>query len=448
MGPLRRGKSGYILLASEVSERRPGSPMSFTKPNIIDSLIFVLLLSGPPRLRRRDVTLAMRADVDWAVMIELIVWGSGFVWLFIRLYPTVVARGIIPRMWPPQVIGGMFVVGLFSSAWLAPSMVPTAYAISQFAIMLGFCWVFVRRFGPQTYLQHLFWGYLLLALAILLSWIVMPELVVGGRSENRVRGDLIAPAGGVAVLCLVLVLSGTSQLAKRALVIVTGLLLLLLAVSQTRTAYVAFFCFLVIGWMFKGPNLVKKSAPLLVTVMILAALFEFLPSIEQYVVRDEKTVSTMSARVPLWNYLMDITLRESPLIGLGYQSAVRILGPQFLPNIGNAHSVFVEIFVGGGIFGIVLFSLLYISFGLYSVNLMLNWRRSALALSVVGLFAVNAIMSITNIEGITPGPVGFTFWSLTALFPAVLDELRATQSTAKRNQPREVFPRTMEGYPV
>lgn len=412
--------------------------IGFARPRIIDSLVFVLLLSGPPRLRTRDATAALRADIDWAVLVELAVWGAACLWLFVRLYPLLITRGLVPRVWPPQIIGGLFVASLFSSAWLAPGVAPTLYSIVQFGVMLGFCWTFVRYFGPETYLKHMLLGYVLLAVAVLVAWMLMPELVV---RRGRVRGDLIAPAGAVASLGLVIALAGAHRLGRRALAAVVAILFVVLAVAQTRTAFVAFFGFVLIAWVYRCPSPIRRAAPFVVALGIAAALFQFLPGIQQYLVREEESISTLSARLPLWTYLVGITLSESPLIGLGYQSAVRILAPQFLPRLGDAHSVFIEVFVGGGIFGFVLFSLLYGSLVVYAVRMTLRWRWSHMALSVVGLFVVTAAVSITNTQGLDAGPVGFTFWSLTALFPALNAQLRATTGPSRLSPSDGATPR-------
>jgi len=41
------------------------------------AVLFLLILSGPPRMRIRDPEASLRGDVDWVVVIHLLVWGSG-----------------------------------------------------------------------------------------------------------------------------------------------------------------------------------------------------------------------------------------------------------------------------------------------------------------------------------------------------------------------------------
>jgi O-antigen ligase len=128
-------------------------------------------------------------------------------------------------------------------------------------------------------------------------------------------------------------------------------------------------------------------------------------------------------------------LRESPIIGLGYYSASRVLGPQYNPGLGNAHSAFVEILVGGGLLGGTLFFLLYAVLIGYAGKLLLIRRDDPLAFAVVGLFAITFVMSTTVTDGIQSGPVGFTFWSVTALLPAVLDHGRRGRKALTSPEP-------------
>ena len=398
--------------------------MRFATPRIVDFLVFLFLLTGPPKLRLRDPTASLRGEADAAVVLRLAVWIGGFVWLLARLYPVLVARGILPRGWAPQIIGTALLAVLSTAIWIAPGPALTTFSLFQLGVMLIFGWVFVRLYGPDTYLRYLFWGYLLLAVAVVVAWLLMPEMVL---RRGRLRGDLVAPAGAVSALGLVICLSGVLRMKRWMFGLATGLFFVVLIASQTRTAYAAFFLFLLLGWMFRGSAPVKRLLPVAVVLLLVAALFELLPSGQQYVVREEQSLGTLSDRLPLWQHLIGTMLQESPVFGLGYFSASRVYGPEYNPGLGNAHSAFVEILVGGGLLGGLLFFTLYGALILYALKLFMNGRDNPMVLAVLGLFAVTFMMSLTNSEGIQPGPVGFTFWSLTALLPGVWEKLRADQ---------------------
>ena len=136
--------------------------------------------------------------------------------------------------------------------------------------MLGFSWVFIQLYGPDVYVRYLFWGYVLLAVAVVAAWAAMPELVV---RRGRVRGDMIAPAGAIGALGLTLCLSGALRV-KRAVVVLAALLFaVVLIASQTRTAFAALLPVLVLGLLFRYSTPAKKVIPVLIVALLLAELF-------------------------------------------------------------------------------------------------------------------------------------------------------------------------------
>jgi O-antigen ligase len=414
-------------------------PARFATPRLVDALVFLLVFSGPPRLRVRDMNASLRAEIDAAILAQLIVWGVGFAWIVVRLYPVLVTRGLIPRFAAPQVIGAMMLVVLCAGIWIAPGPMLTAFSVYQLGIMLLFSWVFVQLYGPETYVRYLFWGYLLLAIAVFLAWLYMPELVV---RRGRLRGDLIAPAGAMGAFGLMLCLSGLLRLKKPLFILAGGVFATVLVASHTRTAFAAFAACLLLGWTFRYSAPIKKALPIAVVALLLAALGDYLSVGQQYVVREQESVETMSDRTPLWDYLIGTMLRESPVVGLGYFSATRVLGPQYNPQLGNAHSAFVEVLVGGGIIGALLFTTLCLVMMGYSLRLFIHGRDDPLVFAVVALFGATFIISQTSTEGIHAGPVGFTFWSTAALLPAVWEQVRA-----RRRTPRGDHLRGLAGEP-
>jgi O-antigen ligase len=410
-------------------------PTRFATPRWVDLLVFLFLMSGPPQLRVRDATASLRGETDAAILFRLAVWGCGALWIGVRLYPLVVDRGILPRIDAPQVMGGLLLIVLSTGIWIAPGPALTAFSIFQLAVMMGFALVFVRLYGPETYTRYLFIGLLLLALAIICAWILTPEMVV---RRGRLRGDLIAPAGAVAVLGITLALSGALKFSRATLHAVVGVFVVLLIAAQTRTAFAAILPCLVLAWMFRYPVPMKRVLPLAVVILIASTLVDKVAIGKQYVIREEQSLATMSDRIPLWNHLVSTMLQESPAIGMGYYSASRVLGPQYNPLLGNAHSAFVEILVGGGLLGGFVFLALYAALGVYAVRLFARGRDDPLAFTVIALFTIIFLLSITDTDGIQRGPIGFTFWSLTALLPAVWEQVRRNERT--RWMPRNAYP--------
>src|SRR6202035_1798144 len=98
----------------------------------------------------------------------------------------------------------------------------------------------------------------------------------------------------------------------------------------------------------------------------------WLPSLSQY--RRPEDIANLGDRLGLWRYLSNITLTQSPWLGLGYYSASRVYGPQYNLGLGNAHSMFFEILLGGGVLSFALFLALCIMLSMYAACLLCKNR--------------------------------------------------------------------------
>jgi O-antigen ligase len=112
-------------------------------------------------------------------------------------------------------------------------------------------------------------------------------------------------------------------------------------------------------------------------------------------------------------------MREEPLFGLGYYAASRIIAPQYNPRLGTAHSTFFEFLVGGGIVGATLYVFLCGSLVWYSGRLLARAGGQPENVTAVGLLIVALVLGVSSSEAAQAGPVGFSFWSMTALLPAL-----------------------------
>jgi O-antigen ligase len=242
----------------------------------------------------------------------------------------------------------------------------------------------------------------------------------------------------VAVIGLVFCLSSVPPL--RAPVFWSALSLFggLLVASRTRSADLAVLAFLVIG-LTQGRGL--RVRQLIVPLFVFAFgvfVMDAMTSTTAFLVKDPESVRTMSDRIPLWQYLTDIVMRESPLTGLGYFAATRVYAPQYNPGLGNAHSVFFEVLVGGGILGAALYLVLCGALLWLAVRLLAVAGGRPSAVASAGLLAVALLSGITQIEAIHAGPLGFAFWSTTALIPGLLREAsRARTAADRRPHPRK-----------
>jgi O-antigen ligase len=395
-------------------------------PTWLESLLFLALMSGPPKFRSRDALASVAGDVDFVVMIHIVVWGCGALWVLARLYPAALRRGVVPSINPAQFVGALFIASLTLSLWESPGILLTAFTVGQFAIMLGFIRVFTDRFGASACLRHMFIGVSALAVATVALVFLAPGLVIEGTGfvagVTRVRGDLIADTGSVAVIGLVFCLSSMPRLRGAMFWGALSLFGALLAASRARSAYVAFLVFFAIGFVYGKRLPVRKLVLPVAAVAFSVVAMDAVSSTTNYLVRDRESIETMSDRIPLWQHLTSVVLREAPITGLGYYAASRSIAADYNPNLGNAHSAFFEVLVGGGILGAALYLVLCASLVWFAVRLLRIGSGQPNAVAAAGLLAVVLLMGITTPLALQAGPLGFAFWSLTALLPGLSRE--------------------------
>jgi hypothetical protein len=297
----------------------------------------------------------------------------------------------------------------------------TLFKVYQMGVMLLFGFLFVRRYGPRACLQRLFWGYTILLVGAGIFALCAPGAAFEPVESAglRLRVDQITPGvGRVAAFAIILLLSIAPKLPGMLYLSLLALDVAILVASYTRSAYLCLFAFLVLA-------LVKKTqsvAPRRVAYLLLAAIpvllaTGLLPRIVPFVVRESESLGDLSGRTNLWAYLADVTLTQSPWIGLGYYSASRIGGLQFSSWSGTAHSAFAEVLVGGGLLSLGLFALLWGALLLFATSLLFR-RRDRYAFAACSLLVAVFLVSHVG-EGIDSGPFGFTFWCLAAILPAL-----------------------------
>ena len=407
-------------------------------PKWFDSLLFLALMSGPPKFRGRDPYASLAGAIDLVVIVHIVVWTCGGLWVLARLYPTVVRRGILPAINPVQAVGALFIGALMLSMPESPGLLLTAFTLGQFAVMLSFTWVFTHRFGTAACLRHLFVGVSLLALAIVAALVFSPDLVAARSAadsgivigETRIVGGHLADLGNVALVGLVLCLSSVPPLRAPIFWGAFSLFGGLLVLSRTRSAFIALLAFLVIGFtQGRGLRVRQLIVPLVAFAFGIFAM-DAMTSTTQFLVRDTASISTMSDRIPLWQYLTSTVMREAPLTGLGYYAASRVYATEYNRGLGDAHSTFFEVLVGGGILGAALYLILCGLLIWFAVRLLSLTRNRPSAVAAAGLLFVALIGGVTQPEALHAGPLGFAFWSTTALLPGLLREANRARAAA------------------
>ncbi len=102
---------------------------------------------------------------------------------------------------------------------------------------------------------------------------------------------------------------------------------------------------------------------------------------------------------------------------------------EYNKDLGTAHSMFFEAFVGGGVLALVALVLLSIVTGIYAVRL-LHYRESQIAFTVSMMFAATLMFGSIGAD-IGYGPLGITFWSLCAMLPIVHGCISHSRSPAR-----------------
>ena len=395
-------------------------------PGLASTILFLLILTGPPRIRFRDPTASLRGELDAVVVFHIVVWVLGGVWVLYEMWRYSSLLHSPFRFWLPQKLGILLLLCLGLSAFVSQAPLLTLFKVYQMGVMLLLGFFFVRRYGPKACLQRLFWGYtvLLIGAGIFALW--SPSVafrVMQSAGGLRLRVDQITLGlGPVAIFAIILLLTIAPPLPRILYLLLLAMDVIILVFSFTRSAYLCLLVFLALALVTRA----RAAAPRRLAYLSLAAILLLLvagvlPRIAPWLVREPESLDTLTGRTGLWAYLAEVTFRESPWIGLGYWSASRIYALQYHPSFGTAHSSFVEVLLGGGLLSVSIFTLLWLVLLLCAASLLRHTRDRYAFAACSLLFSVFLVSQVG--EGIDPGGTGFTFWCLLAILPSIRDRL-------------------------
>lgn len=406
-------------------------------PTVISFALFLLILSGPPRLRFRDPEASLHGEIDWVVAINLAVWGFAGLWVSLQILSRFYRKRPLVRMRLPQVLGLTLIVCLAASTFVSEAPALTAYKVYQILVSMLFTQIFLERFGAMASLKAMLWGNGLLCLAIAICAFAAPEMVWTPSDfdpdPTRLFGTLIAPTGVVAVLAIVLLLTTVRKIGKIIPLSLLALFFGLLAFSLMRTAYVAALVFFALV-ILKRPNVkpLRRFTYLFIGLFLAAYVLAWLPKLNQY--RDPQSISTLSDRTGLWRYLTEETLSRSPWLGLGYYSASRTYGLEYNPGLGTAHSAFFEVLSGGGVVSFAMFVVLCFTLSMYAIRLL--WAGNGrVAFAIASLFIVTMLFA-SMVDEIDSGPVAVSFWCAVAILPRLHESLRKRVPQRAKSSPQ------------
>lgn len=378
----------------------------------------MLMLSGPPRLRFRDLDASLRGDTDWVVFFHIGVWEFAGLWVLLQIYKRMQAQAPILHLRMPQILGLALVLCLAVSIVTSEAPSLTAFKVYQILVSLLFTQIFVERFGAQAALKTMLWGNALLSIAIAICAFLAPEMVWTVSEADpqlpRLYGELIASTGVVSVLAIILLMTTVRKIWKPVPFSLLALFFCLLVLSLMRTAYLTIFVFLGLV-ILRRPKIkpLRWFSYCFCSLLLLLGAFGRIPSLSHY--RSPETMWTLSDRVGLWKHLVAVTLDRSPWLGLGYYSASRIHAPEHNPLLGTAHSMFVEVLAGGGLVSLALFLALCVTLSVYVARL-IYLRRDRLSFAFSALFIACLALGFMG-ETIDSGPLALTFWCCASVIP-------------------------------
>lgn len=381
-----------------------------------------MLLSGPPKFRLRDPNASLYGEIDWVILFQVSTWGIAGIWVFYQLWFSNRSREF--KFLPTEKLSLLLVGLLLVSAISSEGQALTLFKVYQLLISILFASVFVRKWGAEAAFNGIFVGCAILCAADVIAAFVAPDMVFGFSEVGvpRFRGDLLGPTEAVSLLPLILLLALKPMRSKVGTILGVALLGSVLVLSLARTAYLAFLIFLLLA-LWKAPDhlkLLRGAVRWGLVALPLVVLGGALAQLEEY--RPSESLWTLSDRVGLWAYLIDVMWSTSPWFGLGYFSASRVYGPQFNEGLGTAHSVFVEVLAGGGITSFVVFVALWCVLIGYAVRL---FRRATDATSFVAVALLPVTFTLVFVGSeLEAHPAGFTFWILVTAIPLLCGQSR------------------------
>jgi hypothetical protein len=383
--------------------------MDAKRSSALWSILFLLLYTGPPKFRVRDFDASLLGQFDLPVLIQIAVY------LFCGLF---VARKLVEnrhrlRLSPTPIIAAAFLLTLASSASISSDPRLTLFRTYQFAILFLFSGLFIEEFGISETFRHLIIGNAILCALVVVA-IPFIENGILESSETgfpRLRGSAIAETAITGTFLCILLLIQRRMGSKLLLVLAAAVTFFSLSRVSWGTTLICMLLIVIFQpkvwsvWLSRIVCIVAVVALLAVGIERLTGTFRD-PTIEDY-----------SGRTEIWAYTTGIVLTESPWLGLGYGVASRTLVADINPTLGSAHSVFVDVFAGGGFVALSIFLLLNVMMGIDASWIFFK-RKEANAFLVAVLFVSFFLMSTVGGE-LDAAPFGFTFFSLIWMLPRV-----------------------------
>lgn len=229
-----------------------------------------------------------------------------------------------------------------------------------------------RRFSVKDLLLWLF-----LTLAVYVSMGLVMEIIFGNfrpfDSEYRFAGTLHPNHQGINCALLLLIgvfLADYFQRARKYIWLVALLAAILLILTKSRTSFISVGVALAIYWSIKSSKINKFAtiAGVIIGLATLLLIFDaaIFSALQNMILlgreSDAESVYSLTERVPLWKTCFDF-IGQRLIHGYGYggfwtEQNIRAISSSQKWLIGESHSAYVEIALGLGLFGVMLFVML------------------------------------------------------------------------------------------
>src|SRR5215469_16524886 len=148
------GRESRQLSEGGKSRRMPSADLNAqlrsraTRPTLASKILFFLLLSGPPKFRLRDPSASLNDEIDWVIVLQLIVWGVAGCWVLLNyLYTRHEDKVRDQRLSSLSMLSSLLVALLSLSIFTSEAPSFSAFKVYQLGITFAFVMLFTKRFG-------------------------------------------------------------------------------------------------------------------------------------------------------------------------------------------------------------------------------------------------------------------------------------------------------------
>jgi O-Antigen ligase len=379
----------------------------FSESRLVEIALLIfgaLILSGPPRLRTRDLDAALEQpfSLDPAALLQVVTWmGAGGIVAYLVYRDRLRHGGLLRALSRDPLVAwylAFALLGVVSAAW---STSPPYTLFSAGKLLVGVLAVcLIVSYGSYATVDRairlLFIVYAVKLSVLIVLFLVRPELVYQaeyyGRllTTPRLNGGVVLEDFGTSPLftglaLLTVAIFGSSRARRRLALLGYVVTWIFLVLSQTRTAIIPGLIFLVImASLRKSSRAVAVLVAATALGLCLTVLSRSAETVLRIATRAGEGVTTISGRTDAFDYLIE-QWRASPIVGFGYGAGTRTLLIDFVKatglGIGAGHDILSTTLVDLGLLGAAVLAIVFI----------LTWRQVILLWARAGRLEAHRI---------------------------------------------------------